>query len=43
NDLSLTISQTGTGNLVEGGMSQLNGDVSVTQVGDFNTTTITQK
>ena len=42
-DITLSISQTGLGNIVEGSITNASGSVSITQVGDWNSATITQK
>ena len=42
-DIVLSISQTGLGNIVEGSITNASGSVSITQVGDWNSATITQK
>ena len=39
-DITLNISQTGLGNVVEGSIISASGSVSITQVGDWNSATI---
>ena len=41
--IELSISQTGTGNIVEGSLISAAGTVEITQVGDWNTATIVQQ
>ena len=42
-DITLSINQMGDGNLVEGSIISASGNISITQVGDYNSATIVQQ